>query len=468
MNVAQYTGRLPDGGRNANRVLALLGVLYLLVYILPLSHRPLLLPDETRYFEIPREMIATGDWVVPRLDGLVYFEKPVMGYWANALAMLVVGQNAFAVRLPGAMAMGVVALALFFGFRRTGDEEPPAWLAPLIFLTSAETFAIGTFGVLDSLFSMFLTLAMFAFFQGYQTRRGGHRRGWLLLAGALIGAAFLTKGFIAFVVPGLILAAFAFWEGRLATLLRTSWLPVLSALAVILPWGVAIYRREGDFWPYFIWVEHIQRFLHPGRGQHPEAFWFFVPVFVAGMLPWSVVAPAAVLGLRNRWGDSRIRFLTCWLIGTFLFFSASSGKLVTYILPCFPPAAALMAMGLWRYQGQGGWRAFRRGTGIWGGVLILVAVGLAVDQLTGMLGARPYGPQEAWKWALACAGLVVWGGGSLWSRHASGSSRKLVGFALAGVLFFSLAAFIFPESIYARKAPGLLLARHRQQIPDDA
>ena len=83
--------------------------LYLLLYILPLGVRPLFLPDETRYFEIPREMIATGDWVVPRLDGLRYFEKPVMGYWVNAVSMLAFGENAFAARFPCALSVGLSA-----------------------------------------------------------------------------------------------------------------------------------------------------------------------------------------------------------------------------------------------------------------------------------------------------------------------------------------------------------------------
>ena len=453
--------------RLSQRMLLFLGVLYLIVYILPLGHRPLILPDETRYFEIPREMIATGDWVVPRLDGFNYFEKPVMGYWVNAVSMLVFGQNAFAVRFPSALAAGIMALALLLALRRFNDGKT-AWLAAVIFLSSIQIFAIGTYGVLDSVFSMFLTTGLLAFYRGFQANQPGLRNRWLLLAGSLFGAAFLTKGFIALAVPGLIIAAFAVWEGRLPALLRASWLPVGAALAVILPWALAIHLREGDFWHYFFWVEHIQRFLHPGKGQHPEAFWFFVPVIVTGLLPWSALLPAAVPGLRNTFTDPLIRFLTCWLAAAFLFFSASSGKLTTYILPCFPPAAALMAVGLWRSLTGGRQRAYRMGARLWSGLLLLASVGLALEQTTGILGQRPYGPAETWKWMLACVGLAVWGAASLWSTLGSQPLRKLHGFALAGTFFFAVSVFIFPNSIYAKKAPEVLLMRNKQFVTPES
>ena len=88
-------------------------VLFLLLYILPLGVRPIVIPDEARYCEIPREMLVSGDWVVPRLNGLRYFEKPVLGYWVTAASMALFGQNPFAARLPSAAATGLSALLLF-------------------------------------------------------------------------------------------------------------------------------------------------------------------------------------------------------------------------------------------------------------------------------------------------------------------------------------------------------------------
>jgi len=98
--------------------------LFVLVYISILNVRPIFTPDETRYAEVSREMIVSGNWVVPRIDGLLYFQKPVMGYWLDGLSMLVFGYNAFAIRFPSALAAGISALVLFFFARRqTGSPR---------------------------------------------------------------------------------------------------------------------------------------------------------------------------------------------------------------------------------------------------------------------------------------------------------------------------------------------------------
>ena len=108
--------------------------LYLLVYILPLGQRPMVVPDEMRYGEIAREMIVSGDWVVPRLMELRYFEKPVLGHWLNAVSMLVFGENRFGGRFASALSVGLAALAVFLLVRRERDEKT-ALLAAFILLT---------------------------------------------------------------------------------------------------------------------------------------------------------------------------------------------------------------------------------------------------------------------------------------------------------------------------------------------
>lgn len=439
--------------------------LYLLLYILPLGFRPLFLPDETRYFEIPREMIASGDWVVPRLDGLRYFEKPVMGYWVNAMSMLAFGENAFAARLPSALSVGLSALAIFMLARRFAGGGTPALLAATIFLTSIQVLALGTFCVLDNLLSMLLTAAMVSFFFAFDARHTPRQIEWLVLAGMLCGGAFLTKGFIAIAVPALTLGAFALWDGRLRWLLTCAWIPLGAATLVALPWSLLIHFREGEFWHYFFWVEHVQRFLSPGDGQHPQAFWFFIPVMVAGTLPWSALLPAAIQGFKKSdLPRSLCRFLVCWLAIPFLFFSASSGKLITYILPCFPPAALLMALGLGRYFKQGRQRAYRWGAFFWAGLTLSAAAVVSINQFTGVMGTRPYGTGETWKWVLACIGFAVWGGVVLGSTLKAHPFKKLQWFALAGIFFCSVSAFIFPDVITQKKAPGPLLERNRQLV----
>jgi len=253
---------------------------FLLLYILPLGARHLFVPDETRYAEIPREMISTGDWIVPHLNGLRYFEKPPLGYWVHAGSILLFGETNFAVRLPSAMAVGLSALIVYLlvgrGFRNKTEENSwPAIPAALVFLSCFGVMGIGNIAVLDNLFSFFLTGAIGAFYFASEALPGSSReKRFLMLAGLSCGLAFLTKGFLALAVPVLVLAAYLVWQRRYRDLFRMSWLPVLTALLVVLPWGIRIHLREPDFWHFFFWNEHIRRFM-ADSAQHKESFWFF-------------------------------------------------------------------------------------------------------------------------------------------------------------------------------------------------
>jgi 4-amino-4-deoxy-L-arabinose transferase len=257
--------RRPTG--NERRHVLLLLLFFLLAYILPLGARSLFVPDETRYAEIPREMIAGGNWVVPHLDGARYFEKPVLGYWVHAGSLLLFGQNNFAVRLPSALAVGLSAWLLYVLVCRMGRKENRenrrlAILAALIYLSCSEVFVVGNVALLDSLFAFFLTATISAlFFASEAEPRSSRTTAFLLLAGVSCGLAFLTKGFLAIAVPVLAVAPYLVWQRRYADLFRLSWLPVLIAILVALPWAILIQLKAPDFWRYFFWNEHIRRFL---------------------------------------------------------------------------------------------------------------------------------------------------------------------------------------------------------------
>ena len=287
-------------------VLAVLGF-YLLCYIVPLGFRDLCVPDETRYAEIPMEMIAGGDWISPRFDGVRYFEKPVLGYWATALSILAFGENNFAVRLPCALAAGLSALLVFLLARRAygkkEQDETTAILAALVFLSCMEMFVVGNIALLDNLFSFFLTASIVAFYLATEATSGSANEKYFLLAsGASCGLAFLTKGFLAFAVPVLALAPYLAWQRRYRDLLRMGWLPILTAVAVALPWCISIHLREPDFWRFFFWNEHIRRFLG-GNAQHKESFLFFFLAAPGIFLPWTFATPAAFKGIKALWHD---------------------------------------------------------------------------------------------------------------------------------------------------------------------
>jgi 4-amino-4-deoxy-L-arabinose transferase len=442
-------------------------VLFLLLYILPLGERPVVIPDEARYAEIPREMLASEDWVVPRLDGLRYFEKPVLGYWLNALSMALFGQNAFAMRLPSAVATGLSGLFLFLLIRKYGGGHRPAILASAVYLTFLEVYALGVFNVLDSMFSMFVTGSLALFFVAYMRTGSPSQRGFLALSGIFCGLAFLTKGFPAFAVVAVTVVPFLIWERKALGIFRFPWIAIAAALAVALPWSIIIYVREPDFWHYFFWVEHIKRFTSE-TPQHPRPFWYFIPVMAAGAIPWTALIPVAVSGLgRQGLRDALPKFALCWLFFSFLFFSASSGKIGTYILPCFPALAVLIALGLDRYVRQKKSAAFTAGALALSVTAAIVALALTLSQLSGFPGIRLYGHSETWKWILGAIGLIAWSGISAASVKARGSTRKLALCCAAPVLLLLSAQFLMPDLSIERKAPGEFLLSQQHKVGPD-
>ncbi len=449
---------------------------FLFSYILALGARDLVAPDEPRYGEIPREMIAGGDWVVPHLNGLRYFEKPVLGYWVHAGSILLFGKNNFAVRLPSAMAIGLSALLIYALVSRvcrnkTKEDDFPDILAALIFLSCFEVFGVGNTAVIDSLFSFFLTATIITFYFASEAPPGSAReKRLLMLAGVSCGLAFLTKGFLAFAVPVLALAPYLVWQRRYIDLLRMSWLPILTAVLVALPWGILIHLREPDFWRVFFWNEHIRRFM-ADNAQHKESFWFFFMAAPGMFVPWIFMVPAAVPGIRERLNEQGsqgrlMRLSICWLFLPFLFFSFSNGKLLTYILPCFPPFAVLMAFGLLHVlKKEGRNKFFQWGTVGSAMVFGLILLAFLYFQFFGYYGVRPY--SQPWKTVMAVNGLLFFILLCFWAFRSQRGKEKVLLFGLAPLLLYFVAHFIIPDPIIEEKAPGPLLEQHKQDICDD-
>jgi len=458
-------------GKGAHAALLLF---FLLAYLLPLGARDLVLPDETRYAEIPREMIASGDWIVPRLNGLRYFEKPVLGYWVHAASQLLFGENNFAVRLPSALAVGFSAL-LIYGLarrvsrRKDADGDATAVLAALVFLSAFEVFGVGNTAVLDNLFSFFLTACLTSFYFATEAPpKTAKESGFLLLAGLFCGLAFLTKGFLAFAVPVLSLAPYLVWQRRYGDLLRMSWLPILTAVGVALPWSIAIHLKEPDFWRFFFWHEHIRRFAAQ-NAQHKESFWFFFLLAPVMFTPWTFVFPAAARGIRERLfqqqAQSRLlRFCLCWLILPFLFLSLSNGKLLTYILPCFPPFAILTAFGLFQALAKNKPnRLFQGGVVVGALVFGLILVAFLYVQLFGFNGLHPY--QHSWKAVMVVNGLSFFILLCFWASKGREGKNKILIFGMSPLLLFFLVHFAIPDQTSEVKSPGSFLERY---VPDVA
>ena len=331
------------------RDLILLSVIFGAILAWRLGSAPLRNPDEGRYAEIPREMIATGDWVTPRLNGVPYFEKPPLVYWAVAACEEVLGPSEWSLRLtPALFALGGI-LAAYGAARRIYGRDAGFWAA-IVLGTSLLYLALGELLILDMVVSVLMSATLFCFILGVREPPGAARR-WLfygLYASAAL--ATLTKGLMGFLVTGAVmflwLAIFNQWRR-----LRPLHLPsgIVLFLAIAAPWHLLVSSRNPG-WAHFYFVyEHWERFTNAGHGRY-QPFWFFIPIVLLGLFPWtgflwSSFRDALAGGWARRSENAVAWFFVTWAAFIFLFFSESQSKLIPYILPVFPPIAVLV--GRW-------------------------------------------------------------------------------------------------------------------------
>jgi 4-amino-4-deoxy-L-arabinose transferase len=438
---------------------------YLLLYVAPLSLRPLYMPDETRYAEIPREMLATGDWIVPRLNGLRYFEKPVFGYWVTALSILCFGENRFAVRLPSALATALSAILVIFILGRS-HLASSALPGATIFLTSVQVYVLGVSNSLDAVFSLFVTASLVCFYFAYQACEGRARVGWLAMFGVACGLGFLTKGFLAFVIPIVTIGPFLLWQKHWKDLFTLPWIPLFVTLAIVLPWAIMIHIREPDYWRHFVFVEHFKRFASTGVNSfHHQPFWILVPYLIGGAVPWTFSASAAIKGFgKTGWGDPLIRYALCWFLFPVLLLSASKGKLGTYILPCFVPLSLLLAIGLTQSMNKQDSGPFRVGAWTSAAVAGFVAVAIPAMSFLNLPFCPVFASDETWKWVFSSAALVAWCSVSIASARCNRKAVRLGLFAVAPLALMLSTHFILPKWATWSRAPEAFVDRYAGAI----
>lgn len=327
------------------RDLLLITGLFILLFGFELGSRAIWSPDEGRYSEIPREMLVSGDFITPHLNGVKYFEKPPLFYWLQAGAIKTFGLNAWALRLTPTLFTLLTCLCAYGAGRRFYDRRTGLWTAAILG-SSFLFYVLGRAIILDMAVTALISAALLTFLVGVQTAPGTRRRLYLWGFYILMALATLAKGLIGLLLPGMVIFVWMALYGEWR-LLKTLYIPsgLVLFLLVAAPWHILVSQQNPEF-PHFYFVQqHFLRYLTMAEKRY-QPNWFFIPILLIGLYPWSAFLPQAIRQALPSWSQRHAHketvFLLLWAVLIFGFFSLSHSKLVPYILPVFPPLAILI------------------------------------------------------------------------------------------------------------------------------
>jgi 4-amino-4-deoxy-L-arabinose transferase-like glycosyltransferase len=324
-----------------------------LLYLTPLLlNAPLTDPDEGLHAAISQEMVERGDLVVPRFVGRAFFDKPILFFWAQAASMRLFGMSTAAARLPGMVfallgiaTTGWLARVLFADARRVAPDDPQrietagppiGWLAVGCYATMLLPFLLAQAPVHDIALVPFTNLALGLVWRAGRDSGFGTRDS--LLAGVALGVSILTKGLEGIALVGVGYAVYLLVTGTLTRRLVVQGTLVLAVAAVVaLPWYLAMDAREPGYLRYYFLNRHLLGFTTETQRHGGQVWWYYLPVLVAGGLPWIVYVRRHVLS------DGPGKLLWIWLAASLVLLSLSNSKAVTYILPVMPAVAILAA-----------------------------------------------------------------------------------------------------------------------------
>jgi 4-amino-4-deoxy-L-arabinose transferase-like glycosyltransferase len=323
-------------------------LVFCIIWFYALGARTLVPTDEGRYAEMAREMLATGDWITLRLNGIKYFEKPPLQTWMNALTFAAFGLGEWQARLW-------TGLSGLFGILITGYaggrvfNQRVGFNAAVILASSFMWSALGHVNTLDMGLAGMMTLTLCALLLSQRDGASAReQRNWMLACWAGMALAVLSKGLIGIVLPGAVLVLY--------TLLSRDWAiwkrlhfgaGLLLFFAISAPWFVLISLKNPEFPRFFFIHEHFQRFT--SKVHHRYGPWYyFIPLLIIGIVPWLGLLPQSLWNARRESGQGfqPRKMLLIWAGFIFVFFSISDSKLPSYILPIFPALALLIACQL--------------------------------------------------------------------------------------------------------------------------
>jgi len=443
-------------------VIALVCLFVLLVWFGTLDGRWLFRPDEGRYAEISREMFASGDWVTIRYNALKYFEKPPFHMWVTAITYTLAGVGDWQARLCVALSGVVGAVASMAAAARWYGPRA-ALLTGLVLIAAPMWTVTGHFNALDMTLSGAMACVLaFMLIAQHPDATPAARRNWMLACWAAMGVAILTKGLVGLALPGLVLVVytlvtrdFALW-GRLHLVKG-----IVLMLAVTVPWFWLISERNPAFLHFFFIHEHWERYtstVHSRQG----AIWYFVPLLVAGFLPWLGLTPrmwsvarehAPATGAGHATRPLRAGLLAMlWAVSIFVFFSLSDSKLPGYIVPIFPALGILAGAALDHINDRSWNRQINA-------MLVLAVVGLIACPFVWRMD-RPSTPNEVYReftlWLVAA--FVVMLAAAMIARRvlqSRGVMPSILAYSLGFFLSFTLA--LQGHDAMGRRASGIAL-----------
>lgn len=304
--------------------------------------------NEGLYGEIPREMIQTGNYLIPHLNYVPYLEKPPMLYWLIALSYHIFGVTGFAARLIPVTAGALTCLVVFW-FGKSLNLIRQGWVGAIVLASSMGFILISRVIIFDMVLTLFFVLALCFFYLWYEQ----NNRRYLWLCYAFIGLAFLTKGLLAVVLIPVIALLFML-------IAKTDWKKIVKTvdiigififLLVILPWAIAASIKQPHFAYDFFINEQFMRFLNKRipHDYHTGPFYYYIIPLLVIMLPWTLFLPFLFKKVKKNVNQAINRlkiFLAIWFAIPFAFFSISQAKAQYYIIIGIPALALLIAIKL--------------------------------------------------------------------------------------------------------------------------